>query len=158
MYSRKSLLSLTLSILYTLFIVVSLCTAAQANASDLPSNPADRLPPRPSPASPGDGALYSEGYIELHVLSTRADLWTAIQWQDIYGVWHTVEGWQGTFDEIENGKGRKTWWIGKADMGTGPFRWLIYQSYRGKLLATSSPFYLPGLFEQTVKVEMPLAP
>jgi len=153
MHSRKSLLSFALSFLYAISIVASLSTAAQVNASD--------LPPRPSPVpttSPGESALYSEGYIELHVLSTRANLWTAVQWQDHYGIWHTVEGWQGTLDEIENGKGTKTWWIGKADMGTGPFRWLIYQSYQGKLLAKSSPFYLPGLVEQTVKVEVPLVP
>lgn len=156
MHPRKSVLSFAMSFLYVLSIVVSLSGAAQVNASDL----TNRLPPRPSPVptvSPGS-VLYPEGYIELSVLSARADLWTAVQWQAHDGIWHTVEGWQGTLDEIKNGQGRKTWWVGKADMGTGPFRWLIYQSYQGKLLATSSPFYLPGLFEQTVKVEVPLAP
>ena len=117
----------------------------------------DRPSPVPS-ASPGEGALFSEGYIELYVLSNRADLWTVIQWQDHFGIWHNVEGWQGTPDEIENGKGRKTWWIGQANMETGPFRWLIYQSAQGRLLGRSSPFYLPGRVEQVVKVEVSLAP
>jgi hypothetical protein len=153
MRSKKSQLSIALSLLYALSMVVSLSAAAQANASDLPPRPL----PQP-PASRGDGALNPEGYIQLHVPSARADLWTAIQWQDHDGIWHPVEGWQGTLDEIENGKGKKTWWIGKADMGTGPFRWLIYSSYQGKLLATSSPFYLPGLAGQTVQVEVSLAP
>jgi len=153
MRSRKSLLSIALSLLYALSMVVSLSAAAQVHPSD--------LPPRPLPLPPvarNDGALNSEGYIQLHVLSARADLWTAIQWQDHDGIWRPVEGWQGTLDEIENGKGKKTWWVGKADMGTGPFRWLIYSRYQGKLLATSSPFYLPGLIEQTMQVEVSLTP
>jgi hypothetical protein len=76
------------------------------------------------------------------------DLWTVVQWQDAWGDWHDVEGWQGSLDQVivvENGQvvGKKTWWVARHDLGTGPFRWLIYQGKESRLLGASEPFYLP---------------
>ncbi len=118
------------------------------------------LPPRPTPVLPAPSSSTSEdeGYIGLRVQSAQADLWTVVQWQDRSGVWHDVEGWQGTLDEIVNGEGNKVWWVGKADMSTGPFRWLVYQNRKGKLLVKSESFYLPHATSETVQVEVSLAP
>ena len=74
-----------------------------------------------------------------------------------------MQGWQGTLDrvEAEDGSdvvGYKTWWVGEDDLGKGPFRWLVYQSEGGRLLATSEPFDLPGSGGATVVVEVSLAP
>jgi len=86
------------------------------------------------------------------------DLWTLVQWQDDKGAWYDVEGWQGTLDEVQDGAGRKTWWVAKSDKGKGPFRWRVYRGQGGWLLATSEPFYLPGLNGGTVTVEVSLEP
>jgi hypothetical protein len=84
------------------------------------------------------------------------------------GDWHDVEGWQGTFDDFVHDsssndgggmcEGKKTWWVARADLGTGPFRWVIYQMPGGKLLASSKPFYLPNAIDETVRVEVSLLP
>jgi len=98
------------------------------------------------------------GFIYLHVQSARQELWTVVQWQDGSGDWHDVEGWQGTLDDIQNEIGYKVWWVAKSGLGTGPFRWLVYQSKGGRLLATSEPFYLPGFKGGTVMVEVSPGP
>jgi hypothetical protein len=54
--------------------------------------------------------------------------------------------------------GHKTWWVVKSDLGTGPFRWVIYRSRQGPRLATSQPFDLPDTEGRTVRVEVSLAP
>jgi len=70
-------------------------------------------------------------------------LWTTVQWQDAQGQWHDVEGWQGTLDEVQNGVGKKVWWVAEKDLGAGPFRWTVYRREGGEQLAESEPFYLP---------------
>ena len=128
------------------------------------------LPPRPEPPSPSPVVAPGEepggGVIELLIPLASGrwhgeywqGLWTIVQWKDSFGGWHDVEGWRGTPDEVVDGEGKKVWWVGKADLGTGPFRWLIYQSQKGKLLAQSQPFYLPHSSGETVKVEVSLTP
>ena len=74
-----------------------------------------------------------------------------VQWQDAFGAWHDMEGWQGTFDEGN----KKTWWVAKADFGKGPFRWTVTQ--RCKMLASSEAFYLPTVTGQVVNVSMSLS-
>jgi hypothetical protein len=114
--------------------------------STLPAN-AGPLPPRPTPGPTpvviigqvGQGAA-----IELHVLAARSTWWTVVQWQDAQKNWNTVAGWQGIFDEIKAGIGTKLWWVVLTDLGKGPFRWAIYESKGGKLLAASEAFNLPA--------------
>jgi hypothetical protein len=110
-------------------------------------------------------------HIELHVTFPSSwawdrihwqELWTIVQWQDNEGRWHDVEGWQGTLDSItvaDDGKvtGKKTWWVGEKDLGTGPFRWRVYRGKGSWLLATSAPFDLPAAIGQKIVVEVSLA-
>jgi hypothetical protein len=167
MRSRKFDFSLVFGIFGAILAFALMPSAIQAHASDFPPRPTDVMPPRPTevmPSRPAPSPVLSEpgtspeGYIELHIRSIHANLWTVVQWQDHSGRWHDVEGWRGAPDEVVSGEGKKVWWVGKADLGTGPFRWLIYQSQKGKLLAQSQPFYLPHLSGETVKVEVSLTP
>jgi hypothetical protein len=59
---------------------------------------------------------------------------------------------------VKDKVGKKTWWVAGRDLGTGPFRWRVYRSEGGSLLATSEPFDLPGAVGATVTVEVVLAP
>lgn len=110
------------------------------------------LPPRPVPPLATPAPKLSAGAIELHVTAAQTGLWTVVQWQDNLGDWHDVEGWQGTLDEGDV----KVWWVARADLGKGPFRWLVTQG--GELVATSEAFYLPGSAGETTRVSVSLAP
>ena len=121
--------------------------------------------PLPRPSTPARG-----GAIELRAQlawnwpqdeTPWQNLWTVIQWQDRWGRWHDVEGWQGTLDRLvpgERGTGIKVWWVGESDLGTGPFRWLVYRERDGRLLARSKPFYLPQHARGMVAVQVAIAP
>jgi hypothetical protein len=85
-------------------------------------------------------------------------LWVVVQWQDQSGEWHTVEGWQGTFDEFNDGISQKTWWVDRADFGKGPFHWVVYEGQGSRSLVESESFFLPQSTGRTVKVEVSLAP
>ena len=113
-------------------------------------------PPRPT-LTPTPSAVTSpkSSYLELHVPGDNKYLWTAVQWQDSAGNWHTVEGWQGILDNIHEHVGIKQWQVYPRDYGKYPFRWLVYQSQGGKLLTTSYSFRLPGA-NQRVIVEVTL--
>jgi hypothetical protein len=120
-------------------------------------------PPRASRLHPGP----SGGFIDLQAQFGPAwpwadvhwqELWTVVQLRDHRGGWHDVDGWQGTFDEIINLRGRKVWWVAEEHLGLGQFRWAVYLSPGGRLLATSEPFYLPGSPGDTVTVEVLLEP
>ncbi len=142
-------------------LIVLLPLAAQAAPAAIPpvptraptvtstptSTPAP-VPPAPAPASTSDDG----GRIELRAEFPKTwyktgihwqNLWTVVQWQDDPGVWRNVEGWQGTLDEVQDGVGRKEWWVAGRDLGKGPFRWVVYQGQGGGPLATSESFYLP---------------
>ena len=155
--------ALIVSIVCTLLVVALLPSLTQAAPPALPPRPPN-LPPRPTPQpAPSSLTFESEsesesesdggGHIELYVQPTQAGLWTIVQWQDNAGGWHDIEGWQGTLDEGH----KKVWWVAPAESGKGPFRWAVYQSPKGKLLAQSESFYLPSA-GQTMRVEVPLAP
>lgn len=82
-------------------------------------------------------------------LHSPQGLWTVVQWQHPDGTWRDVEGWRGNFDEIaaEGGKriGKKTWWVDAADLGHGPFRWVVHTDATSeRMLAASAPFALPS--------------
>jgi hypothetical protein len=136
-----------------------------------PIQAARALPPRPAlPTELASGP--SGGSIELHArfpstwpwsTTDWQDLWTIVQWQDNNGAWHSVNGWQGTFDLVKVGEGeeitgQKAWWVSTSDLGKGPFRWQVYRSQGGTLAATSEPFDLPGTNGAIVTVEVSLTP
>jgi hypothetical protein len=86
-----------------------------------------------------------------------------VQWQDEWGYWQDVEGWQGELDQVKSDDdgavaGQKTWWVSMDDLGRGPFRWRVYRSRGGYLLATSDEFYLPAVSLDKLVVEVALAP
>ena len=127
----------------------------------------EALPPRPTPApspivAPGSGSAGAFIKLRLNLKpgwqTPWQQLWTVVQWQDRFGVWHDVEGWQGTPDEAAASTCSKEWWVGDADLGTGPFRWMVYQNRGGRLLAASPAFNLPGAAGATTVVEMALEP
>ena len=92
-------------------------------------------------------------FIELQAEPLRPGLWTRMQWQDAEGGWHNIEGWQGSFNEEQ----RVSWWVGEEHLGEGPFRWLVYESQAGDLLAVSQPFSLPSRGGEVLHVEVSLA-
>lgn len=102
----------------------------------------------PAPPAPARG-----GFITLRVPSAHAEMWTMVQWQNEWDNWYDVTGWQGTFDEITDGVGTKTWWVAKEGFGTGPFRWVVHESAGGAVVATSETFYLPDTVGEMVTVE-----
>ena len=129
------------------------------------------LPPRPTIEAPEEIPTVDGGTLVLEVVfpsqwpwdaAPWQEIWTLIQWQDRSGAWHEVAGWQGKLDEVTIADGavtgEKTWWVGARDLGTEPFRWMVFQRQDGPLLATSEPFELPTLAGQTVEVTLSLAP
>lgn len=154
-----------------LISAVAILTLLAATLLLLPVQAVRALPPRPTlPSKPSPGP--TGGAIELHAQFPSTwpwnetdwqDLWTIVQWQDNVGNWHTVVGWQGTFDMVkvsEGGEvmGQKTWWVGASDLGKGPFRWQVYRGKGGLLVATSEPFDLPDAKGVVVIVEVSLVP
>ncbi len=107
-------------------------------------------------------------------------LHTQVQWQDKAGIWHDVEGWRGELDKLVDApedltaykpnklqqsgttekrttwQGYKTWWMEKALLGRGPFRWLVYHETPGAVLAISEPFTLPTQTAERTVVEVTL--
>jgi hypothetical protein len=90
------------------------------------------------------------------------EVWTVVQWSDGKGGWFDVAGWQGSLDSVSQVEtdwvGNKEWWVAAEDLGTGPFRWLIYQYPGGPLLEMSDPFYLPAIANQVGIVQQELTP
>ena len=141
-----------------------------------PPPPPETDPCPPCPASPSHGSRPAGGFIELQAsfppsgASRRwpwaavhwQELWTAVEWQDARGKWLAVEGWQGTLDGMRSGDGdaptgEKTWWVAEDDLGSGPFRWVVYRARGGRPLATSEPFYLPGSTGATMAISVSLS-
>jgi hypothetical protein len=127
------------------------------------------LPARPTVMPDRQGRTETKGTIQLQAQFSHEwpwnevhwqDLWTVVQWQDAEGIWHDVEGWKGTLDDVTIGEdgqvvGHKTWWVSKVHLGEGPFRWLVYQ--KSKRLALSETFHLPGSIGGTEFVQVVLA-
>jgi hypothetical protein len=142
-------------------------TIVVATATVMLAQPAlAQLPARPGLDSPtGDGPDGAQLVLLVQFPNSWPwesahwqELWTVVQWQDPHtGLWHTVEGWQGTLDTVEVDEaglvtGEKTWWVGKDELGKGPFRWLVYREQGGGLLTTSTAFDLPGVAGTSVTV------
>jgi len=139
------------------------------------------LPPLPPPPSPPPEAAapstFTGGFIELSVQFPQTwpaqgthwqNLWTTVQWLDDAdcssptGTWRDVESWQGSLDTVTRQVdgtvvGHKTWWASEDDLGKGPFRWRVYRSQGGALIATSETFDLPSQRHATTAVEVTLA-
>ena len=98
--------------------------------------------PRPTPAgedeiqSPSRGSAIAS--IALETKPAPRLLWSVVQWKDAQGAWHDVEGWRGA---VANG--RIEWAVEEKDFGTGPFRWLVYDSEGDYVLEASEVFQLP---------------
>lgn len=135
-------------------VVISLLLLAGA---PLTTQAGAELPPRatptPTPPAAGDKDGQPVGaFLQLHVQGSPDGAWTVVQWQDSAGNWHAVEGWQATLDGDHT-----TWWVSQRDFGKGPFRWAVYRDQGGELLATSSPFNLPGIADEVLRVELSIA-
>lgn len=159
----KTYLTFTLIIACALLALVALPSLTQPALADLPPRPT----PKPTPSAPKPAP--TGGLIKLHVQFPEAisyqwqELWTVVQWQDEWGYWRTVEGWQGTLDHVttdDDGEivGQAAWWVSRYDLGKGPFRWRVYRSKGGWLLVQSDEFYLPPAAGQRVTVEVSLGP
>lgn len=94
-----------------------------------------------------EGAL-----IALQAQPLQPGLWTRVQWQDTHGGWHDIEGWQGAFNPDQ----QVLWYVGPEHLGTGPFRWLVYQEQGGNLLGVSQPFDLPSRGGELLRVALSL--
>jgi hypothetical protein len=141
-----------------LLLAAALIASPQAVQAGLPP----RQTPQPLPPSGSDGGGAS---LELRLRFDQVEqaarwqeLWTVVQWQDASGNWRDVEGWQGALDEMAKGEGVKVWWVYRQDLGTGPFRWMIYSAPAGKVLAASDPFHLPRYEGATELVTVRIAP
>jgi hypothetical protein len=142
---RNTLIS---AISVALMLVLLLPSLALATPSVLPPRPT------PSPGAPAPRKSPTGAYIVLHMTSAPAEVWTVVQWQDAFGDWQDVEGWQGTLDDAQH----KTWWVAKKDFDTGPFRWAVYREKAGPLVLTSDSFFLPDGVGKTSKIEIPVEP
>lgn len=91
-------------------------------------------------------------FIALQAQPLQPGLWTRVQWQDAHGGWHDIEGWQGTFNPDQ----RVLWYVGPEHLGSGPFRWLVYQQPGGRLLGVSQPFHLPSRGGELLHVTLAL--
>lgn len=159
---HENLMRFVLALAISLMIVASLDALSSA------------LPPRPDGGQAGGTGTSSEAASDGAVLLLEVQfpstwgweqtrwqaLWTGVQWQDpSTGSWHDVEGWQGTLDGLTSKQdqtlvGRKAWWVLKPNLGTGPFRWVVYDGQAGPPLVTSETFHLPEMAGQTGSVEV----
>ncbi|MCO5188677.1 MAG: hypothetical protein M9918_10840 [Anaerolineae bacterium] len=133
------------AMLITSFALVMTTVAASTDQS-LPPRPPTATPSAASPASSTMGQ-----FIELHLDPPLQSLWTEVQWlHPETHEWLPVDGWRGspTTEDIV------LWYVGEENLGRGPFRWLVYDSEGGSVLATSTTFYLPASIGQTVVVEV----
>lgn len=134
--------------------------------------PPRELPETNTPVTKDDLGLAVGGriYLRAHFaqdwpwdqLHWQEDLWHVIEWYDHAGNWFLVDGWHGNLDTIQQEGdgwvGQKELWAAKDDLGTGPFRWKVYQGgVEGALLATSPEFYLPSESGKVVSVALELS-
>jgi hypothetical protein len=133
------------------------------------------LPPRnegtPSEVQVEQGAIEVGSRLQLEAQFSNSwpwdtmqwqDVWTMIQWQDDDGEWFDVEGWRGNLDTIGQGEngwvGSKEWWAAKDILGSGPYRWQVYDHPGGELLSTSEPFHLSDTSGGVIIVPVEVAP
>lgn len=86
----------------------------------------------------------NEATIKLIVVNppTTGVPYVDVQWQDPLGGWHNIDSWLVPFDESQLGYVPN--YVDPSDFGTGPYRWVLFDSLGGKILGTSAPFMFPG--------------
>ena len=146
-----------------------LLAARSATADDMD------LPPRESPATPTEVLVQPNGqgarvHLQAHfsqdwpweAMHWQEDLWVVVQWYDpSTGIWHDVDGWQGSFEAIQQAEdwmGMKELWLADVHLGTGPYRWQVFEKDSNHLLSTSEEFYLPARGGDLMAVDMMLQP
>ncbi len=147
-----------LGLVMTLF-VLALTFSQNTSADDLP--PRDTGVPTATPEPVVESKVIVSNLPEGGTIDMKASFssdwpWDQMMWQDVWlevewtdgETWFLVDGWKGNLDSIdqEDGTwvGHKAWWVAEHDLGTGPFRWLVYDKEGGSLLVTSDEFTLPA--------------
>jgi hypothetical protein len=82
------------------------------------------------------------GLITVFLPDAPAGSWVGVQWQELNGVWHDVEGWQGTMSVDDNGLQFTQWTVLSENFGQGPFRWVVTEP-GGSVWGVSPSFTLP---------------
>ena len=140
--SRSNRIVIALIVAAALFLFALILGFNQRNViagGGLPPRPEPTATPLPSTQSVPNGALIELNYDGIAV--GPQGVWTVVEWQDTETLkWHDVQGWQGTV-ELD---GTQQWWVAPADIGKGPFRWVIYDAEDGNVLQTSEEFNLPA--------------
>jgi hypothetical protein len=54
--------------------------------------------------------------------------------------------------------GMKELWLADAHLGTGPYRWQVFDKHDDHLITTSDEFYLPSKSGELMAVDMMLEP
>jgi hypothetical protein len=133
--------------------------------------PQPKASPTPRPVTPQREREEEGGTIELDARFDPSwpwesvhwqEPWTVVQWQDEWGYWRDVETWQGALDSVAIGEdgtvtGKKTWGVAQADLGKGPFRWVVLRRRGSWRLATSELFYLPARPGDVTQVDVTLS-
>ena len=150
----------SLSLVCCLILLVGFSAHAglsQQPDPDLPDRPAPGLPNRPHSRKEPEvddalSELRSGGHIELVVEPRNQVYWTVVEWQGSNETWHQVDRWRGyTLN------GRVRWFVRPADLGKGPFRWVVYEYDGGPLLVSSEQFHLPAVQAATARRQVSLA-
>lgn len=154
-------------------VVLSLTFGQKTSADELPPRdsgvPTATPVPEPEPTTSASN-LPEGGTIDMKVAFSSdwpwdemfwQDLWLEVEWSDGEN-WFTVDGWRGNLDTIdqEDGiwTGHKTWWVANNDLGSSPFRWVVYTQEGGAAMVTSEPFSLPAQRGQSTVVAVELNP
>lgn len=132
----------TIGILALVALVAALAGLARPAWAELPTRPEDALTPTPQPVQTEPGAG-----LELSVTGATAPYYAIVQWQDGLGGWHDVEGWRGEVKED-----RVLWYVSPEDLGSGPFRWVVYRG--DETLGTSENFNLPEVGRTLARVSV----
>ena len=123
-------------------------TATRAEATPTQSTPVEAV----SSATPTTAPTAAHvGLLELRVEPAQPGLWAVVQWVDAPGNWHDVSNWRSQLQG-----GTQTWEVFPAQLGQGPFRWLVTRGPEGPSVATSEPFYLPRSAGETVRINLSL--
>ena len=110
------------------------------------------LPPRPDNAGGDAGGSGSAQPGQIALYTGTDAVWTVVQWTDAR-TWHDVEGWRG-----QPRNGWIVWGVAAADLGTGPFRWAVYDSPARVIeLGVSREFNLPVQPGDVVELGVSLA-
>ncbi len=113
------------------------------------------LPPRPpAPTSTPTPPSIRGAFLLLETTPSIPGRLSDLQWQDVFGGWHDVNGWRGETEP----DGTKLWWVAPRDMGTGPFRWRLYDLDGEEVIAVSPAFHLPEATGATIVVEILTVP